>query len=314
MAARLRKSIARAAAAVALMLSALAAAPGQTTDAVIPAAPKFIGARGIALGDAIGSDEFDVEAMYQNPATLSFLRRPDVLIDQRHGYPNQVFQENIAGRLFANRFIALGIGLGAETAGKLTHGGPFNFTQEDLDAAVAFRPPGVSSDLSFGLLGNFKSGRTDAGTRSAARLTAGLMYSPSPGTSYSAVFRGMGTDLVYNSVTYPEGRLTQSALVQVPRSLELGSTMRYPASSGKPYLTISISGEKDFEAHTLRVRGGIETIIMDLLSLRVGYVNAEVRQLRLGAGIAIGRLIVDYAVMPVQNAGKFDEVTLKVTL
>jgi len=53
---------------------------------------------------------------------------------------------------------------------------------------------------------------------------------------------------------------------------------------------------------------------MDILSLRAGYVNAEVREFRVGAGLAFGRVIVDYALMPREDAGRFDEVTLKFTL
>jgi hypothetical protein len=293
-------------------LLVLAVHGAARAQAVEPAAQKYIGARGIALGDAIGSDEFDIEAMYQNPATLSFLRRPDIMIDERHVYDDQIFAENIAGRVFANRTTAIGLGAGVEHAGKLTHGGPFNFVQEDLDAGLAYRFPSVSSDLSVGVLGNLRAGKDAARTREAARFSLGLMYSPAPGISYSAIYRGLGTDLAYTAAAPPNAPVTQAQVEQLPKSLELGSTMRYPASSAEPFMTISIAGEKDFTTHVLRIRGGIETIIMDVLSLRMGYVNAEVRQWRLGAGVTVGRLLVDYAVMPVTGAGRFDEVTLKV--
>ena len=287
---------------------------GQSSVVLEPAAQKFLGARGMALGDAIGSDESDIEAMYQNPGTLSFLRAPGVMIDERHDYENQVFRENFAGRLFANRLQAVGIGLGVETAGKLTKNGPFNFEQYDLDAGYSIRITPLSPSLSLGLLGNFRMGKDDSASHSAARFSLGLLYTPAPGTSYSVILRGMGTDLSYTADNSSGSWITRGEAVHPSRSLEIGSTMRYPAMSGIPYITLSIAGEKDFVTRVLRIRGGFEAIVMDIVSFRVGYVNAEIRQFRFGAGLAISRLSFDYAIMPVTGAGRFDEVTLKYVL
>ena len=289
-----------------------AQSPGEVPAVYQPQIQKFLGARGTALGDAIGSDEYDIEAMYQNPATLTFLRNSSLVVDQRHDYDNHVFGENIAARVFSNRFNAVGIGLGVEHAGKLSKGGLFNFMQEDLDVGYAFRLAGLSSSLSLGVLGNFRLGKDDSASRSAAQFSFGLMYSPSPGTSYSVILRGFGTDIAYSSLPVNGENMTRGALSQIQKSLEVGSTMRYPSEGTSPYLTISIAGEKDFVTKVLRVRGGVEAILMGMLSLRLGYVNAEVRQLRYGAGIAVGRLAFDYAVMPTIGAGRFDELTLKV--
>jgi len=277
-----------------------------------PPVQKYLGARGMALGDAIGSDEFDIESMYRNPATLAYLRHANVVADQRHDYAGGVFSENIAGRVFASRTMAVGLGAGMESAGKFTTAGPYKFTQYDLDAAWAFRVPSVSSDLSLGLLGNFRLAQDDSLSRRAAQFAAGLMYSPTPGTSYSVIYRGLGTGVDYTAEEAGTAQVTRGGIRHPPRSLEIGSTMRYPSTSAIPFLTISISGEKDFATRLVRLRGGAEVVIADVLSLRLGYLNAEVWQVRYGIGLSIAGVTFDYAIMPLVGAGKFDEMTLKI--
>lgn len=298
---------------VAVTLIAARGAHGQLRSEYL-APEKYLGARGTSLGDATGSDEYDIESMYRNPATLAYLRNTNVLVDQRHDYINHVFNENIAGRIFATHTMALGLGAGIESAGRFATADPYKFMQYDLDAAYAFRVPSVSSDLSLGLLGNFRLGQDDSLTRKAAQFSAGLMYSPTPGTSYAVIYRGLGTSIGYTSTATGDGEFTRGEIQHPARSLEIGSTMRYPGMSSLPFLTISISGEKDFTSRVVRIRGGVELVIRDMLYLRLGYLNAEVWQVRYGIGLTIAGLTFDYAIMPLVGAGRFDEMTLKVRI
>jgi len=299
------------------LLAALAAprvCRGQSEVAVQSAVQKYIGARGMALGDAIGSDGQDIESMYQNPATLSFLRGANVMIDQGVGIVNQVFQENIAGRLYAGDLGALGLGIGVEHSGKFTRNSPLNFLQSDLDVGYSFRVTSVSTDLSLGILGNFRVAKDDSASRSAARFSLGLMYSPSAGTSYSVIYRGLGTDISYSAYDLAGARITQMGLDRLPRSLEIGSTLRYPSLSGPPFLTMSISGEKDFLEQVVRLRGGLELILANIVSLRVGYVSARVSEFRYGVGLSIAGLKLDVGAMPLSGPGRGEEATLKFSL
>ena len=300
-----------AAAAAALVLGAL---PGRAQVEYHPPDQKYIGARGAALGDAIASDEYNIESMYRNPATLASLRRAEAVADQRHDYAEGVFGDDIAARVFASRAMALGIGLGATHAGKLTHGGAFRFTEYDLDAGYAYRFPAASTNFSIGVLGNLRTARDDSASRSAGQVSLGLLYSPAAGTSYSLVYRGLGTGLSYAADPAAPGPVTSARVDHFAKSLEVGSTMRYPASSTVPFITISIAGEKDLETRFLRLRGGAEYTLAGILSFRLGYVNAEVWQVRYGLGLSLPWLSVDYAVMPVASAGKFDEITLRIAL
>lgn len=299
------------------LLAALAApyiCRGQTEVAFQPAVQNFIGARGMALGDAIGSDGQDIESMYQNPATLSFLRAANVMIDHREVFDSRIFQENIAGRLFAGRFGALGLGIGVEHSGKFTKSGPFNFVQSDLDVGYSFRVMSVSTDLSLGVLGNFRMAKGDSASRSAARFSLGLMYSPSAGTSYSVVYRGLGSDISYAAGELAGSRFTQVGVDRLARSLEIGSTLRYPSLSGPPFLTMSIAGEKDFVEKVVRIRGGLELILANIVSLRLGYVSARVSEFRYGFGLSIADVRLDFGAMPLPGPGRGEEVTLKYSL
>ena len=287
---------------------------GQTEVAFQPAAQKYIGARGMSLGNAIGSDGEDIESMYQNPATLSFLRSANVMIDHRQGLGNQIFQENIAGRLFTGRFGALGLGIGVEHSGKFTQSGPFKFLQSDLDVGYSFRVMSVSTDLSVGMLGNFRTEKDDSASRSAARFSVGLMYSPSAGTSYSVIYRGLGSDISYSARDLAGSRFTQGGVDRLARSLEIGSTLRYPSLTGPPFLTASIAGEKDFVERIVRVRGGLEVILANIVSLRVGYVGALVGEFRYGIGLSIAGLKFDFGAMPLLGSGRYEELTLKFAL
>ena len=287
---------------------------GQTEAAFQPAVQKNIGARGMALGDAIGSDGQDIESMYLNPATLSFLRAANVIIDHREGFDNQIFQENIAGRLFAGSFGALGLGIGVEHSGKFTRSGPFNFVQTDLDVGYSFRVMNVSTDLSLGILGNFRTAKVDSASRSGSRFSLGLMYSPSAGTSYSVVYRGLGSDISYSVSDVAGVRFTHLGVDRLNRSLEIGSTLRYPSLSGPPFLTMSIAGEKDFVEKVVRLRGGLEFILANSVSLRIGYVSARVSEFRYGLGLSIARLTLDFGAMPLPGQGRGEEITLKFSL
>jgi len=252
--------------------------------------------------------------MYLNPATLSFLANGDVMADHRYEYNNKVFQENIAARVYDGRAQAIGLGVGIVQCGTLTNHTPFRFSEFDVDAGYSLRILSFTPDVSLGVLGNFRFSSVESHSVSAAQFSIGLLYSPSAGTSYSVVYRGIGHSVLYTVAPDAPASTTLNQQDDVPRSLEIGSTMRFPAESREPFINLSVAGERDYVTKTLRVKGGIEAVIMSQFCLRLGYVNAEVRELRYGAGFSIGILTIDYAAMPWERAGKFNEVTLKIAM
>jgi hypothetical protein len=248
--------------------------------------------------------------MYQNPAVLSFMRTPGVLLNQRYSQFERVFQENIAARIFANRVHAFGLGMGVEHSGKLWKNTLFNFLQFDVDAAYSFKIPEMTQNLSFGILGDFRMGKDDSLASSAAQVSVGLFYAPATGPSYSLIYRGLGKTITYTSTRFSGQTVTSSQIEDSPRSIEIGSTMKFP-DSGRPYLIISVAGERDLISKEFRVKGGIETIVLNTLSLRVGYVKAEAPQLRYGAALSISRFSLEYATMPWEQPGWITDFTLK---
>ncbi len=286
----------------------------QSSAEYRPVTADFPGARSAGLGDAIGSDPFDIEGMYQNPAVLSFLRNPGLFLDQRHDRSNQVFEQNAALPLFEGRNPSFGLGVGIESAGRLTKSSALRFTQLDVNAAGSYRLTGVAPDLSLGVLCEIRSGRDDSISLAAAECAVGLMYAPTVGPGYSVVYRGIGKTIAYASAPGPGGNVTHGQVVESPGSLEMGSTFRFPEMYNSPFLLITVAGERDFVSKEFRLKGGIEATLVKMVSLRLGYVRAETSQLRCGVGISIARFSIDYAIMPSQQSGIFDEFALKIAL
>jgi hypothetical protein len=285
---------------------------GQGTTEYRPATWNYPGARSAGLGDAVSSDTYDIEGMYQNPAVLSFLRNPSLMLDFRHDWYNKIIEENLVVPILAGHSPSFGLGIGAENSGAMSRNRVLFFKQLDINAACSFKLSGLAPDLSVGILGEFRIGRDDSVTRSAARFSLGLLYAPDTGPSYSVVYRGLGKTIGYRSVPGVGGNSTTGRLEESPRSLEIGSTMRFPELSRSPIVTISVAGERDFISSVFRLKGGIEATFFKLLSLRLGYQRAEIAQLRCGAGLTVGSFSIDYALMPSELAGQFDEITVKV--
>lgn len=298
---------------VVLALAVSSGARGQQLVEVYSTPPdKAIGARSAALADAIASDSYDIEAMYRNPAALSFLQTPGVLVDHRHDWTNKVFQENIAARLFTSRLVALGIGAGIAGNNLFSSPRQLSFVQYDLDVAASIRPFSSIPGMSIGVLSNLRSGKADIGSASAAQIDIGIIYSPMIGTTYSFVYRGIGGTVGYYSTDGPAGSPSGARFEQTNRSLELASTLKFPSESRTPFLTFSAAAMRDYSSGNVIIRGGAEATVWDILSLRVGYVNADVKQLRAGGGISLSGFALDYAIMPRTSGDRYDEFTLKI--
>jgi|GEM_PF-3500438 len=274
----------------------------------------FPGARSAGLADAISSDTHDIESMYQNPAALSFLRNPGIMMDYRHDWTDKVIQENVAVPVISGRATSLGLGIGAENSGKLTRNRVLNFTQLDLYSALSFKLPGLSPGLSVGILGDLRAGRDDSVSRATGQFSIGVMFAPVGGPDYSIVYRGLGQTIGYSSTPVSGRNVTRGDILESPRSLEIGSTMRYPGSNKIPIMTLSVAGERDFLAKVFRLKGGMEAAFFSMLYVRLGYVRAETSQLRFGLGFTTPWFSLDYAVMPSDQAVQFDEITLRVAL
>ena len=298
----------------ALMIVTPAFSEAQGTTVFLPETWIFPGARGAGLGDAISSDTHDIESMYRNPAVLSFLHSPGIMLDYRHDWTNKVFQENMGVPVISGRATSLGLGIGAENSGKLTRNRVLNFTQLDLYGALSFKLTGVSPGLSVGILGDLRAGRDDSVSRATGQFSIGVLFAPVGGPDYSIVYRGLGQTIGYASSPVAGRDVTRGNIVESPRSLEIGSTMRYPESNKIPVMTLSVAGERDFISKVFRVKGGLEATFFSMLNLRLGYIKAETSQLRCGLGFTASWFSMDYAVMPSDQDGQFDEITLKFAL
>jgi hypothetical protein len=254
------------------------------------------------------ADVYDIESFYFNTASLVFLRKPSALLSHRHNWVNQVFQENVAAPLYMDRTFSFAVSGGVVHAGYLNPQKSLKFTQYSMDAGFAYQ---FYPDLSVGVMGSVRQGRTDTDRLTGWWGSIGLMYSPNPGVSYGLNLGGLGNGLLY---FFDESASTTRILRLdvLPLVLEFGSTMRFPFQTRSPVISVAISGERNFRTRKFRVKGGFEAYFYDVFWLRIGVVAGDViTQIRYGFGMALGRFQGDYGVMPKEFAGRFDEFTLK---
>jgi len=281
----------------------------QTVMDSFSAQPQPVGARGAALGNAIVADIATIENMYLNPSSLLFVRESSLFLNNRQEWTNHVFEENITVPIFATRTQALAVGASVSHAGYIKPQFRLRFLQIGTDIGYSLSIVGA---FSAGLLVSVRRGQVESSAVTTGWLTLGLMYSPTPAISYAVAFRGIGKGIDYS---YDEAN-AKSVVRQaddLPKIMEVGATMSYPATGSKSIFSLSLSGERRFEEGVIRYKGGIEVLPWNFLRLRIGHIG-RIREFRFGAGISIEGFTLDYAISPNNEIGRFDEVSLSLVL
>ncbi len=280
---------------------------GQAQDVLFRGDPGPGGARGDALGGSLVSDIRDMEGLYNNPASLRAMTSPGLAADHRHDWDRGIFFESLALRMFSTNFNSLGVGARVSDAGGFGSKRLLEFRQyaADIGYAVDLFP-----NFSLGVLAGGRTGQASGETKSGYSFSLGVLYSPTPSVSYGIVVRDFGKSLQY-AYSAQTGKTTVALSGTRPGSVEMGSTLLFPAQSRLPFLQISVSVERDYIAKELRYKGGVELTPWRFLALRVGYVNAAVAQAMGGLGLTIGRFRFDYGIMPRTQAPRFDEMSVK---
>jgi hypothetical protein len=125
----------------------------------------------------------------------------------------------------------------------------------------------------------------------------GILYYPSESFSYGAVLHGVGHGITYT----PDPAGTMLGLYNLPGSVDLGLTMRYPTIFRPMSFTMSLSDEKVFGEFGILYRGGLEVIFQKFLVTRIGYLfdsGARVGQVTFGLGLRTKWGNCDYAIAP----------------
>ena len=156
----------------------------------------------------------------------------------------------------------------------------------------------LKNTVSFGILNSSSLAKSRDGQYLTNYSSIGVIYAPSRSLSYGLVLRGLGRSTTYEILDTGQTILGSQVL---RTSLELGATLHYPVEADHHFLSISFSNEKIFQERGIWYKTGAEWHIVKYLALRSGLIIHPEDRLfipRLGTGLRLGQLSLDYSVSP----------------
>jgi hypothetical protein len=275
-----------------------------------------VGARPLGLGGAYVALAGDVSAGYWNPAGLARIDYPELMLMHAEHFGSLVNHDYGAVAFPMGTSTSLGISLirlgvddipdtrnaGVDAGGSVTYD-PNQFSRIDpsrvtyfssADWALYFTLARRHSDnLTYGA--NLKLIRRELGDNNATGVgfDLGIQYSPVERLLLGANLQDVTTTLV----AWNTGRNDL-----ISPTLKTGAAYVIDALGGRftPVVDFDLMFENRRSAATFSmgpvsfdVQGGLEYAFKDLIAVRVGY--SDVKQLTLGAGLSLPKLIVDYS-------------------
>jgi hypothetical protein len=264
------------------------------------------GARALGFAEAYVADIRDVNSMYYNPSSLVYMQHTAVVVNHTLDRSTNIMNESAAAPVFMRPGQVLAIGLAVDHVGHLGKSATGDFTAVQYGYDVAYSREIVPT-FCVGGSANVRYGTASSGSLWSIAGNLGVFYSPAEGISYGAVFGGIGNGIRY---TY-DGAATLLSTERLPRHLEVGATMQFPASAQKTELTLSIGNEKFFGEQGLRYKGGAEYVFLHMVALRVGYiVENDLKVATYGLGLRAGRWQVEYGMLPSRITDRLYQFTL----
>ena len=214
--------------------------------------------------------------------------------------------ENIAMPLFVRKGEVVAVGLAVNHVGRVGKSAISELRALQYGYDVAYSKEFVPT-LCVGGAVNVRYGNADSGNLWAFSSSIGVFYTPTAGVMYGAVFGGLGNGIRY---TY-DGASTILTSEKLPRDLQVGATVHFPAAAHKTYLTLSIGNEKVFSETGLRYKGGAEYVFLRLVAVRFGYiVDPDVKVATYGLGLRAGKWQLDYGMLPSRVTDRLYQFTL----
>jgi len=279
----------------ALVVALIMARTAEAQLVVSPSRPFGVSPRGFALADAYCADWSDVTSMYGNPGALASLRSSSIIVVHHVDWATQTATELAAVPVRVNDDFAFGVAGVLGRDGKIhgLDGAEFGFTYFGGDLGSSYR---IIPTLSLGFLGGIRA-YTFAGDKLVTGWgQIGVLYAPTPGISYGVTYRVRGSAL--RIVGGQESSIEHES--SIPADLEIGAAMTFPARSGSPIVSLSLTTEKNFPAvQRFNTKGGLEVYPVQFVALRIGYkVGSSNNVARYGAGVLFDRFRMDIGVAP----------------
>jgi hypothetical protein len=297
-----------------------------------------VGGRALAMGGAYVALANDVTAGYWNPAGLSSISYPQIILMHDEQFGSLVNHDYGAVAFPVGSRSSVGISLirlgvddipdtrnaGVDINGNLTYD-PTQFSRVDPDRVTYFNAADWalyltyarkhSDDFSYGA--NIKLIRRELGGNGATGIgfDLGICYTPFDNVLLGANLQDVTTtflawDTGRNELISPTLKVGTAYLIEAfggrfapAIDMDLRFENRRSAS------TFSL-GPVSFDVHT-----GMEFLFKDLVALRVGY--SDVKQLTLGAGVHLPKLNIDYSFVKfdgINQLGNTHRISMTFTL
>lgn len=256
-----------------------------------------VDAQAVSMGSGFASAADGAFATYWNPAGLALAEKNSVGISQ-HLWVGDVRTYAGAGRFRVSETSGMGVFITATGSGELEArsapgeaSGLFSaqFATFGASYGKAIGP------LSVGITGKYIREQIDAFRAGGYALDAGLQL------------RVAGGDVLVGGAVRHLGKMNELNLeaTTLPTTIQGGFTI-YPFRmftylDGKSLLNTTLTAEvsQNTADDIMQVHVGASTEVLDLLTLRGGYItNDELRALSLGAGIHVETIRFDYAFLP----------------
>lgn len=265
-------------------------------------------ARTASLGGAAVGEAYDVNAMYWNPAALSFLQQSSVTISSILGRSGQSFDNTLSlPPLYADNYLVVAAGIAGSYYGK-DWSKPY-FAYHGIDLGYSIK---LNHTVSVGVLMNVRYGNSSRSGLWATSGTIGGFYAPSSGISYGIVYSGIGLGVLYN---YDGNAEAIAYKRNIGQSVGIGSSFRFPSLYRLPYITLTFECQKFIDISGITYRGGIETYPSKIVSLRLGIIANSIGTTgTFGLGFNIGHLHIDYAYAPSRALDRFHQISISYQL
>lgn len=270
--------------------------------------PITSSARTASLGGAAVGEAYDINSIYWNPATLSFLRQSSIMVSSIVGHSGESFENTLLlPPLYSDHYQTVAIGVSGSTYGKKWTQPYFTYSGVDVGYAVK-----LHQTFSLGLLLNFRYGSSSQSGLWATSASIGSFYSPSAGISYGFMYDGIGMGVLYK---YFRNAGTLTYQHDLDQSMNIGSSFRFPSLFRLPYITLTLSSQKFISRSGITYRGGIETYPFDNVSLRIGILSSSIATAgSYGFGFVFSRLRIDYSFSPNHKIERFHQLSVSYPL
>jgi hypothetical protein len=275
-----------------------------------------VGGRALGLGGAYAALATDVTSGYWNPAGLSHLNYPQLILMHDEQFGSLVNYDYGAVAFPMGRTSSIGVGVirlgvddipdtrnaGVDINGNVTYD-PDELSRIDPDLVTYFNAADwafyfsyakkQSDDFTYGA--NVKIIRRELGDASATGigLDVGVWYTPYDNVQLGANLQDVTTTFLAwntgtNELISPTMKIGSAYFIEAFGGRFAPAVDFDVRFEGRKYSALAHLGPVSFDLHS-----GLEYQFKSLVALRVGY--SDVKQLTMGAGMRLPKLNIDYS-------------------